>query len=34
LVHDAQNPAWREYCPNAQTLMSLDALPWSARREV
>jgi hypothetical protein len=34
LTHDAQNPAWKNYCPNVQTLMSLNALPWSARREV
>ena len=33
LGRDAQNPAWKNYCPNVQTLMSLDALPWAARRE-
>jgi len=34
LDRHAQNPAWKGYCPNVQTLMSLDALPWTARREV
>jgi hypothetical protein len=34
LTHDVQNPVWKDYCPNVQTLTSLDALPWSARREV
>ena len=34
LAKDAQNPAWKGYCPNVQTLLSLDALPWSARRDV
>jgi hypothetical protein len=33
LERDAQNPQWKEYCPNVQTLLSLDALPWAARRE-
>jgi len=33
LGRDVQNPAWKDYCPNVQTLMSLDALPWAARRE-
>jgi hypothetical protein len=34
LEQDPDNPAWKGYCPNVQTLTSLDALPWSARREV
>ena len=33
LERDAQNPRWKEYCPNVQTLLALDALPWAARRE-
>jgi len=24
---------WKDYCPNAATLIALDALPWAARRE-
>lgn len=27
------NPAWETYCPNAATLMALNALPWSSRSE-
>src|SRR3974390_1930777 len=27
------NPAWESYCPNAATLMALNALPWSSRSE-
>ena len=34
LDRDAQNPTWKGYCPNVQTLLSLDALPRTARREV
>jgi len=30
---DSNDPAWKEYCPNVDTLMDLDALPWAARRE-
>jgi hypothetical protein len=33
LAHDAADPAWQDYCPNAQTLKALNALPWSARSE-
>jgi hypothetical protein len=33
LAHDAAAPQWQDYCPNAQTLMALDALPWASRRE-
>lgn len=32
----ASNPAkpeWKDYCPNAATLMALDAMPWVSRRE-
>jgi hypothetical protein len=34
LEKDVQNPAWKNYCPNVQTLLSLDALLWSARRDL
>ena len=27
LAHDAADPAWQDYCPNAATLMALNALP-------
>lgn len=33
LVRDAAIPAWKDYCPNAATLVALDALPWTSRRE-
>ncbi len=33
LAHDATAPQWEDYCPNAQTLMALDVLPWASRRE-
>jgi hypothetical protein len=33
LARDAAIPAWKDYCPNADTLMALDALPWAARGE-
>jgi hypothetical protein len=33
LAHDSADPAWQDYCPNAATLMALDALPWRARAE-
>ena len=33
LVRDADDPAWHDYCPNASTLMALNALPWRARNE-
>jgi hypothetical protein len=32
----ARNPsdsAWKEYCPNVETILELDALPWAARGE-
>jgi hypothetical protein len=32
-VHDSANPEWKNYCPNAATLIALSALPWAARRE-
>jgi hypothetical protein len=33
LARNPANEAWKEYCPNAGTLIALDALPWSNRRE-
>ena len=33
LARDSADPAWQDYCPNAATLMALNALPWRARRE-
>ena len=33
LVHDSAIPAWKDYCPNAPTLMVLDVLPWTSRKE-
>ena len=33
LRRDAADPAWKNYCPNVDTLMDLDSLPWSSRRE-
>jgi hypothetical protein len=33
LARDSANPAWKDYCPNAATLVALNALPWAARRE-
>jgi hypothetical protein len=33
LARDADDPAWKEYCPNAATLMVLNALPWRTRSE-
>lgn len=32
-ARDSANPAWKDYCPNAATLMALSAQPWAARRE-
>jgi len=33
LARDSGDPAWEDYCPNATTLMALNALPWRARSE-
>ena len=33
LARDADDLAWHDYCPNASTLMALNALPWRARSE-
>jgi hypothetical protein len=31
LSRDSAIPAWKDYCPNAETLMALSAMPWAAR---
>jgi hypothetical protein len=33
LMRNSADPAWKDYCPNVQTLTALNALPWTARRE-
>ena len=33
LARDSADPVWQDYCPNAATLIALNALPWAARRE-
>jgi len=33
LARDSSDPVWEEYCPNAETLKALNALPWMSRRE-
>lgn len=33
LARDPANEAWKDYCPNAETLLALNALPWSSRSE-
>jgi len=33
LGRDPNGVQWKDYCPNAATLIALDALPWAARRE-
>jgi len=33
LKRDSADPVWEDYCPNADTLMALNKLPWAARRE-
>ncbi len=30
---DSASEAWKDYCPNAATLIALNALPWAARHE-
>jgi hypothetical protein len=32
LARDASDVAWQDYCPNAGTLMALNALPWITQR--
>ena len=33
LARDPADPVWKDYCPNAQTLTALNALPWATRQE-
>lgn len=34
LAHDdPAKPDWSDYCPNVETLMALDAMPWTSRHE-
>lgn len=33
LVRDSAIPAWKDYCPNAPTLIVLDVLPWASRKQ-
>jgi hypothetical protein len=33
LARDPGRPEWKDYCPNVETLMALDAMPWTSRRE-
>ena len=33
LARDPGKPEWKDYCPNVETLMALDAMPWTSRRE-
>ncbi len=33
LGRDPANAAWKDYCPNVETLVALDAMPWASRRE-
>lgn len=33
LARDPGAPTWKDYCPNAATLMALSAQPWAARSE-
>ncbi len=32
-ARDSASGAWNEYCPNAATLIALNALPWTTRHE-
>lgn len=33
LARNPGDPAWQLYCPNVETLMALDTMPWAARSE-
>ena len=33
LARDPAKLEWKDYCPNVETLMALDAMPWTSRRE-
>ena len=34
LKQDADDPVWKQYCPNADTLTALDKQPWGVRHDV
>jgi hypothetical protein len=33
LARDPDKLEWKDYCPNVETLMALDTMPWTSRRE-
>ena len=33
LTRDPGKSEWKDYCPNVETLMALDTMPWMSRRE-
>jgi hypothetical protein len=33
LARNPDDPVWKDYCSNAQTLTALGVLPWASRRE-
>jgi hypothetical protein len=33
LARNPDDPVWKDYCSNAQTLTALGALPWTTRQE-
>jgi len=33
LAHHSADPKWKDYCPNAATLIALNSLPWSSRSQ-
>jgi hypothetical protein len=33
MASNPDDPIWKDYCANAQTLAALGALPWATRRE-
>ena len=33
LASDPGKSEWKDYCPNVETLMALDAMPWTSRCE-
>jgi len=33
LARDPGKSEWKDYCPNVETLMALNVMPWTSRRE-
>jgi hypothetical protein len=33
LSRNPDDPHWKDYCPNAETLGDFNAMPWASRRE-